>query len=376
MSKHGRKHKWWPVTATTAVLLAMSGGAVALLDGPGQAAPTSGTAHLAPLTAARPSNGATVFGCVHSAGLRDIFDVSAVRHSCPVGSSGPARQGQLTPGKHRHKPSPSPSTTSPSPVSNSTRPAGTPSSATTTGTSVACPGSGWAFTTSDQQGGWAPPDGSQYYLYNNAWNAREAGPQTMCANRIGDWAVSSQQPDLASDPGSVKTYPEAQRNYPGVPITQFTSLTSDYAESMPTGLARLDAEAAYDVWLGNTSVATTEVMFWVDNAGQSEGGTLAQSNVSFGGRSWDLWCGGGTGANGCVNGTYYVWALHGMTPQSHFGQPSGSVDLLAGIKKLISDGFFRADVNHLMRQVNFGWEICSTGNQPAVFRVTNLTLAS
>ena len=88
MSKHGRKHKWWPVTATTAVLLAMSGGAVALLDGPGQAALTSGTAHLAPLTAARPSNGATVFGCVHSAGLRDIFDVSAVRHP---GRSDPPR---------------------------------------------------------------------------------------------------------------------------------------------------------------------------------------------------------------------------------------------------------------------------------------------
>ena len=213
-------------------------------------------------------------------------------------------------------------------------------------------------------------------MSNNAWNAHEAGPQTMCANRIGDWAVSSQQPDLAADPGSVKTYPEAERNYPDVSLTQFTSLTSDYAESMPTGLARLDAEAAYDVWLGNTSVATTEVMFWVDNAGQSEGGKLAQSNVSFGGRSWDLWCGGGTGASSCVNGTYFVWALHGMTPQSHFGQPSGSVDVLAGIKELISDGFFSADANHLMRQVNFGWEICSTGNQPGVFRVTNLTLAS
>ena len=376
MSKHAGKHKWWLVTATAAVLLAVTGGAVALLDGPGQAALTGDTAHSVPLAAAPSSSGVTVYGCVRSAGLRDIFDVRAVRHSCPVGSYGLSWQGELTPGRHGHKPSLSPSTTSPSPVSGSTSSAGTSSSPSTTGTSVACPSSGWAFTTSDQQGGWTPPDGSQYYMFNNAWNASEAGPQTMCANRIGEWAVSSQQPDLASDSGSVKTYPEAQRNYPDVPLTQFTSLTSDYSESMPTGLARLDAEAAYDVWLGNTSAATTEVMFWVDNAGQSEGGTLAQSNVSFGGRSWDLWCGGGTGANRCVNGTYYVWALHGMTPQSHFGQPSGSVDLLAGIKKLISDGFFSADANHLMRQVNFGWEICSTGNQPGVFRVTNLTLAS
>ena len=49
-----------------------------------------------------------------------------------------------------------------------------------------------------------------------------------------------------SDATSVKTYPSVQKTYPNEPVGQFTSMTSSYAESMPsTG----DFEAAYDIWL-------------------------------------------------------------------------------------------------------------------------------
>ena len=91
-----------------------------------------------------------------------------------------------------------------------------------------------------------------------------------------------------SDATSVKTYPSVQKTYPNEPVGQFTSMTSSYAESMPSiG----DFEAAYDIWLNKLS---KEVMFWVDNHGQTPAGTK-QGTVTLGGLTWTLYATGGVG---------------------------------------------------------------------------------
>jgi Glycosyl hydrolase family 12 len=188
-----------------------------------------------------------------------------------------------------------------------------------------------------------------YDLYNNEWNTAEAGPQTICGNSGADWQVTSTQG--RTDPTSVKTYPSVQKNYPNEAVGQFTEMTSSYAESMPSGG---DFEAAYDIWLNGLS---KEVMFWVDNHGQAPAGTK-KATVTLGGLTWNLYA---TGDG------YWAFVLN-------HNASSGTVDLLAGLRYLQSTGALSA--SDQLWQVNFGWEICSTLNQPEVFRVTSYSLAS
>ena len=265
--------------------------------------------------------------------------------SAPKPSLGTSTPGQ-SPGTPTPKPSPSPSSSS---SARQSSPSQTPSPLPSVSSSSAAPSprpTSWAWCSSDPLGTKNTPDG--YDLYNNEWNSAEAGPQTICGNSGADWQVTSTQ--SGADPGSVKTYPSVQKNYPNEAVGQFTKMTSSYAESMPSGG---DFEAAYDIWLNGLS---KEVMFWVDNHGQTPAGTK-QATVTLGGLTWDLYATRG----------YWAFVLD-------HNAPSGTVDLLAGLRYLQSTGALSA--SDQLWQVNFGWEICSTLNQPEVFRMTSYSLAS
>ncbi len=112
------------------------------------------------------------------------------------------------------------------------------------------------------------------------------------------------------------TAPSVQQTYNGTtgdPLSSFTSLSSTYAETM-NATAGTDAEAMYDLWLNGLD---KEVMFWVDNHGQTPAGNVV-GTYSFGGATWNLW----------ANGSGY-WAFVREGNAS-----SGTVDLLAGLKDL------------------------------------------
>jgi hypothetical protein len=53
-------------------------------------------------------------------------------------------------------------------------------------------------------------------------------------------------------------------------------------------------------------------------------------------------------------------------------QRSGTVDLLAAIKYFQSQGVVAS--NATIGQLNFGWELCSTGGVPETFQVSNYSL--
>jgi hypothetical protein len=243
-------------------------------------------------------------------------------------------------------PTPSPVTAMPTPSQMTAPP--TPSPSVSSSSAAPSPSStSFAWCSSAPFGTESTSDG--FLLYNNEWNTKEAGPQTICGNSGADWQVTSTQG--GSDPTSVKTYPSVQKNYPNEHVGQFTSMTSSYAESMPsTG----DFEAAYDIWVNGLS---KEIMFWVDNHGQTPSGTK-QATVTLGGLTWTLYATGGG---------YWAFVLD-------HNASSGTVDLLAGLKYLESTGALSS--SDQLWQVNFGWEICSTQNQPEVFRMTNYSLAS
>jgi hypothetical protein len=129
-------------------------------------------------------------------------------------------------------------------------------------------------------------------------------------------------------------------------------MTSSYAENM-NAVAGTDAEAAYDIWINDLS---KEVMFWADNHGQTPAGSKV-ATVTLGGLTWNYYETSG----------YYAFVLnHNAT--------TGTVDLLAGIKYLMSRGVLSG--NDKLWQVNFGFEVCSTAGHPEAFTVSNYTLAS
>src|SRR5712691_2289428 len=187
-------------------------------------------------------------------------------------------------------------------------------------------------------------------VYNNEWNTSEAGPQTIWAFSYHHWGVESTQASTTS----VKTYPSVQKNYNDAKYTSLRSLRSTFAESMPSA-ARLDAEAAYDLWLDNYKI---EVMMWFDNHGQRPAGRVV-ATVHFYGQKFALWKSGSD---------MYSFKLVGHR------ETSGMAHLFSGLRWLVNHGYLSSSVT--LTQVNFGWEIASTNGRPMDFTLSRYSLST
>jgi hypothetical protein len=187
-----------------------------------------------------------------------------------------------------------------------------------------------------------------FIVYNNEWNA-SAGPQTIWADSYHHWGVESTQ---RAGNTAVETYPCVQKNFNNVPVSSFRMIQNGFAESMPANTAGLDAEAADDVWLNNYNI---EVMIWVDNHGQVPAGNVVGHATIFG-QHFAVWRSGGG---------YYAFVLN-------HNETTGITHMLASIRWLISRGYVKA--NATLTQVNFGWEIASTGGKPKDFTMTKYWL--
>jgi hypothetical protein len=242
----------------------------------------------------------------------------------------------------------SPSTGPTSPSTGPTSPSTSPKPSSTSPSAGPTGPKNWAWCSSAAFGTFNTSDG--FDLYNNEWNSSgNPGPQQICGNSGRDWQVTSTQ---RAGNTAVLTYPSVQKNYPNRALSSFTSMTSSYAENMHA-VAGTDAEAAYDIWINDLN---KEVMFWVDNHGQTPAGSKV-ATVTLGGLTWNYYKTSG----------YYAFVLD-------HNAPAGTVDLLAGIKYLISRGDLSA--SDKLWQVNFGFEICSTAGAPQTFTVSNFSLAS
>ena len=312
-----------------------------------------------PGTAGASGRHMTVTACLASGKLTRISVAAATK--CPARSaplhwaaqSGPASSPSPLPRpSSSSSPSPgSPPSTVPSASSSPSTTSPVPASTSPTQTSTS-PAS-WAWCSSAPLGQWTTPDG-RFDLYNNEWNTSDnPGPQTICGNSESDWqAVSNQRAGNVA----VLTAPQVQIPYNhsnGYPLSDFSSLSSSYAEDMHA-VAGTDAEAMYDLWLNGLN---KEVMFWVDDHGQTPAGSVV-ATTTFSGATWDLWQ---TGSG------YWAFVREGNAS-------SGTVDLLAGLQYLESRGDLVA--TDKLWQVNFGWEICSTAGAPETFTVSNYSVNS
>jgi hypothetical protein len=226
-------------------------------------------------------------------------------------------------------------------------------------------------------------NGFNTYVTPNCW-ADPGCSSLLTATGPGNASITQTEPDGNT---SVKTYPDVQQltndwtggaggcgsscwNGSGpmrdTPLAALTTLSSSYAESMPR-TAGTDAQAAWDIWLsGNGTGHPGEVMVWVDNVNRGNGGaTLKAANVMIGGQSWDLYEFGSGEA---------IWSLNGTGGSGTYAQKDhGTVDLLGLLKWMVANGYEAPAT--AVGQIDFGWEVCSTGGVPGTFSVSAYTLS-
>lgn len=231
-------------------------------------------------------------------------------------------------------------------------------------------------------------NGHNTNVANDCW-ADPSCPQVLTAWGPGDWTVFPVEP---AGNKSVRTGPEVGQltgdwcpvkgtwaplvgGCPGgaenVPLTALSSLSSSYAESFPHNPQTI-AEAAYDIWLpGDTALGYShEVMVWVDNVNRGFGGaTELAADVQVAGQRWDLW----QYQHTLGTGGEIVWSLDGPQAGRPAQQASGTVDLLALLRWLQANGHLPATA--AVAQVDFTFEVCSTGGRAERFTVTSFTLA-
>jgi hypothetical protein len=203
-------------------------------------------------------------------------------------------------------------------------------------------------------------NGYTTYVANNMWGCGNGscGPQTLTAYHPGNWFVMSTQ---ASGNTAVLTYPNVQQVFTKTTdtdpaISAFTAITSDFTETM-NPQAGTDAEAAYDLWLSHTS-GPDEIMIWVDNVGRGSGGAQRIGDAMIAGQAFTVYQ---------YRGGEVIFSLNK-------NERSGTVDILGVLKWLQSHGL--ASTGAQLGQVDFGFEICSTGGKPEKFAVSRYTLTS
>jgi hypothetical protein len=202
------------------------------------------------------------------------------------------------------------------------------------------------------------------------WNPIPGASLTLTANSPGDWTDTVNMP---AGNTAVVAYPSLDADFhvqadpwPATPISHFTTITSSFAESMPSTPGTV-ADATYDLLLDDGG-AINEVMIQADEHGRGGDCSVpwAAQNVTFGGShgvpvrsDWEL----------CVDGSGAFWQV---PPADSFS--SGSVDVMAMLQYLVSHGYMASTA--AIGDFGFGWEVCSTGGQNETFKVSSFSIAA
>lgn len=202
-----------------------------------------------------------------------------------------------------------------------------------------------AWTSSAQFGSWS---NGGYTLNNDVWGSG-AGPQTIWANSFSNWGVTSDQPNT----GGVKSYPHAERDI-GVALSSLHGVSSSFSVSVPGSGA---FNTAYDIWANGSSY---EIMLWMNKTGAVGPLGSQQTTATVGGSTWAVYSGS--------NGSNAVFSFVRTSNTN-----SGSVDILAVLKWIEARGWFG---NVTLSNVQFGWEITSTGGTTRSFTTNSYSVSS
>jgi hypothetical protein len=211
--------------------------------------------------------------------------------------------------------------------------------------------------------------GSDTFVLNNMWAANNGTTQTLTAYGPGRWSVVAHAGPAGNT--SVQTYPDTQQIYTQTdnspdPLSSFGSILSSFTENMHATRGT-SAEAAYDMWLGQSSSTNyaDEVMIWNDQANRGTcGGATVKAHATFGGskgvprQNWTL----------CVyGGSELIWYL------TSSNERGGVVNILSMLTWLESHGYIPAGSG--LNQIDYGFEICSTPG-PETFTLSQFAIKS
>lgn len=256
--------------------------------------------------------------------------------------------------------SPSPTITSPS-----------PSPSVSTSTSAPPPGT---CVTSDPSGNCGPysyagitnSNGFNTYVSNNCWGDPSC-QQTVTATDPGNWSVTAHEPDGNT---AVMTYPDVKQmfndwcgtgwndcaNMTDTPLSAMSLLTSSFTENMHQASGTI-AEAGYDLWLTGTS-GYGEVMVWVDNSNRGTGGATILGTANIGGQSY----------------TVMHFGSGELIYSLDSNEQSGTVDIRAVLQNAVNNGYESPGLS--LAELDFGWEICSTGGQAQTFTIGSYSITA
>ena len=361
MKHRAMKRRYWPAVVTI-VLVAAAGGTTALARG------SSGQDAKALIKAASPAAGGAVADVARHGRVRP--DRKRKLSPRPSASSRERSRSSVSRSRGRTVTSPALSPTATSPALS---PTATSSALSPTATSPAPSPteSGAQCVTSSDNGSCGPykypgitaSNGNTTYVVQDVWNAISGASQTLTSYNPGDWNVSA---DMPASNTAVVSYPDVEQNYTTTsntpdPLSAFASMTSDFTESMPSGE---DNEAAYDIWTGDAATGNyaEEIMIWVDDHRTTTPLGTDTGTATFGGQTFQIWDSAGKGQKGTIS-----FLLQG-------NETSGTVDLLSMLNYLAGNGWIPADSG--LNQVDFGWEICSTGGQRETFTMSRYDITS
>jgi hypothetical protein len=200
---------------------------------------------------------------------------------------------------------------------------------------------------------------SDPYVDQNVWSPISGWQQTLYATSPGQWYVTA---NMQAGNTAVVSFPNTGFFY-NESLSSFSSIISSFTDSIPE-VNGTNAEATYDIWFNDDNI--DEVMIQNDySPGRSPScDTWTATGVSFGGSNgvpvhpWDL----------CVNGSTAYWET------ANGNMPSGTIDVLAMLKWLVTNGELPAGVE--MTGFSYGFEISSTGGMNENFSVSRFTAAA
>lgn len=278
-------------------------------------------------------------------------------------------------------PAPSPSsTTAPAPSSTPT----VTSSPTPTATSTPASSGAYSCGPVSLGGGCGPyadtafaPESNGYNTNVNNQDLGAHGTQNLYANSPSDWKIVS---NLTDDGGRVQVFPHAQQLYyrnsmtDGPLMSSLSALKVDYDETSPGGSNSY--QFSPDLFFANYGCGDgcgNDVMFWVDVHGRCNEGAFGPSLLGHytapDGSGWTVHR-YDPAPNGAGNTGYEIIIIKDGAggPGTCAQDPSGSIDIKAGIDWLSANGFMPADPRLQIMQT--GWEITSSSN--ATFTVNGL----
>jgi hypothetical protein len=196
------------------------------------------------------------------------------------------------------------------------------------------------YTNSANDFAWYAPGENTTKINNDTWHTSEAGPQTMYICSLSSFYVISNQPNLASDLGSVKSYPSVCDCSFNQAMNTYTTMTATFGESVAH---QGEWDAAFDIF-----TSRSEIMIDNDVNNHASGADQGGTPVTIDGVAYHVVY---------VNSGFIVFMMDNYVQ-------SGSINFLHMFSWLVSKGW--ASWSDTLSMFAYGVEISWTESSPGV----------